>query len=82
MREVIAGCRLVVGDEAARADKCEARGKGLAARVIELTDLDKRLSAFNLWAPLGAGVIGVLLGGAIGVLVAILRPAAVQAVIR
>jgi hypothetical protein len=79
MREVIAGCRLAVGDERALTRKCEERSKGLALRIVELSDLAKKLDTWHLLGPLLAGVGGFVLGGLIGIITAVLRPATIQA---
>lgn len=79
MREVIAGCRLLVGDERGRTVACEKHGRALTARVGELTDLARRLQLRSFLGPLIAGVGGLVLGAVIGaVIVLVLRPGATQ----
>lgn len=73
MREVLAGCALMIGDVRAELGKCEARGTKLIERVLELTAIADKLNALRIWAPVLTGILGTLLGGAIGVIVAVLR---------
>lgn len=81
MKEVIAGCKLAIGDERALTSKCTERAHGLSLRIVELSDLAKRLNTWHFLAPLLSGVGGFLLGGLIGIITAVLRPATVNALV-
>ena len=66
MREVIAGCKLAIGDERAKSGACEARVRGLSDRVVQLTDIAHKLNMWTWLGPLVAGTLGLVLGGGLG----------------
>lgn len=66
MREVIAGCRLEVGDAKGLTAKCERRAHGLALRISEITDLATSLSRWQWLGPLITGAVTLALGTALG----------------
>jgi hypothetical protein len=66
MREVIAGCDLVIGDVRAERDACEARGKALAKRVLEVTGIARKLNTWAWLGPVIAGTLCAIVGGGLG----------------